>query len=171
MLNLPLAFVNAVGTGVSIFYIEKLGRRFILLKTLPFIFTACCLVSISMYLTNGEGGARVVIGDILAMVGLILYLAFFAVGWSSTVWSVNTEIYPIHLAGTGSALATATNWFSNFIVSSTFLSIMKSSNTGKVAAFLLLGGFCILAHFFVSRLLPETKGRRIDENVERILNR
>mmetsp|Transcript_10435 Transcript_10435/g.17525 ORF Transcript_10435/g.17525 Transcript_10435/m.17525 type:complete len:117 (-) Transcript_10435:122-472(-) len=105
------------------------------------------------------------------MVGLIMYLTFFSIGWSSTVWSVNTEIYPIHLAGTATSLATATNWLSNFVVSSFFLSIMKESETGKVLAFLILASFALLAYCFVSRLLPETGGKSISENVQNIIGK
>ena len=104
----------------------------------------------------------------MAVVGLVLYLAAFSVSMSSSVWSVNTEIYPIHLVGTATSLATAMNWGANFIVSTFFLSIM-ATDTGKVLAFLLLGGFSIAAWLFVYYLLPETSGREINENVENVL--
>jgi len=162
ILNVPLAFVNAIGSAVAVLLIEKMGRRFIMLRTLPFIVLSCMLVSLSMYLSNfGDSPSTQTFGNYLAMGSLILYLIFFSIGWSSTVWSVNTEIYPIHLVGSASSLATATNWFSNFLVSTFFLSIMKNSDTGKVIAFLLLGGFGLLAFAFVFLLLPETKGRAI----------
>ena len=104
------------------------------------------------------------------MTGLVLYLAAFSVSMSSSVWSVNTEIYPIHLVGTATSLATATNWFSNFLVSTFFLSIMQTP-TGTVLAFLLLGGFSIAAWVFIYYLLPETNGKAINENVENVLMR
>lgn len=104
------------------------------------------------------------------MAGLVLYLAAFSVSMSSSVWSVNTEIYPIHLVGTATSLATATNWFSNFLVSTFFLSIMATS-TGRVLAFLLLGGFSAAGWVFIYYLLPETGGREINVNVENVLKR
>ena len=104
----------------------------------------------------------------MALVSLILYLAFFSVGMSSTVWSVNTEIYPIHLIATGTALATSTNWLSNYIVSSTFLSIMQT-DLGKVLAFIILAFFSLFAWIFIYYLLPETNGRPINVNVENVI--
>ena len=170
VLNIPLALVNAIGSVVAVFIIDKMGRRFIMLRTLPFILVACLLVSLSMYLTSfSKKDIFVEIGDYLAMVGLIMYLSFFSVGMSSPVWSVNTEIYPIHLIGSGSSLATSTNWFSNFLVSTFFLSILKSSDTGKVVAFGLLAMFSLLAYIFIYFLLPETGGKPINENIKNIL--
>jgi len=89
---------------------------------------------------------------------------------SGTVWSVNTEIYPIHLIGTATSLATATNWLSNFAVSATFLTILET-DAGKVYAFIILGFFTLSAWTFIYCLLPETKGNPINENVRRILKK
>ena len=99
-----------------------------------------------------------------------MYLAAFSIGFSSTVWAVNTEIYPIHLVSTGVALATATNWLSNFAVASVFLTSMEADG-GKVWTFLILAFNTICAFLFVFFLLPETAGISIRENVKNVLNR
>lgn len=109
------------------------------------------------------------IGRYLTIVGLILYLLFFSFGLSGTTWSVNTEIYPLHLVGMANSLAAATNWLSNFIVSSLFLSILSQDN-GKVYAFIILAVFAKTAWFFVYCMLPETKGLPIAQNVQNILD-
>ena len=62
------------------------------------------------------------------------------------------------------ALATATNWLSNFIVSSLFLTTLEIPG-GNVFTFIILAAFAILAFLFVYFLLPETKGKEIHENV------
>ena len=155
MLNIPLAFVNALGSGISILFIDKLGRRYIILRTLPGVFVSCLLISLSMYLSKYQTGGAQTFGNILNLVALVLYLAFFSIGFSSTVWAVNSEIYPIHLIGTATSLSTATNWLSNFAVSVSFLSIMHS-DAGKVIAFLILAVFTLIAIFFVWWFLPET---------------
>ena len=180
ILNIPLAAVNAIGSTVAVFVIDNMGRRFIMLRTLPGVFASLILVAISEFLSNFFGDVdedgntikttAVVTGNYLAMVSLVLYLAFFSIGMSSTVWSVNTEIYPIHLIGTASSLATATNWFSNFLVSTFFLDILET-DSGKVIAFLLLAGFTTAAWLFIYYLLPETNGKPINENVNNILRK
>ena len=160
--------MNALGSTVATFYIDKIGRRYIILRTLPPLLAACGLIALAMYLSIYTLGATVLVGNYLALAGLILYLAFFSIGFSSTVWTVNSEIYPLHLIGTAGSLATATNWISNFAVSACFLTIL-STNPGKVYAFLILGGFTLIAWLFTYKLLPETKGRPIAENVKNIL--
>ena len=99
-----------------------------------------------------------------------MYLAFFSVGMSSTVWTVNSEIYPIHLVGTAVALATATNWIANFVVSSVFLTSMET-DSGKVTTFVVLAFFALLAEIFVYLYVPETAGKTVEENVDKILGR
>ena len=121
-----------------------------------------------MYLSNFFDGTPHTIGNYLAIAALLIYIAFFSIGFSSTPRSVNTEIYPIHLIGTATALATATNWLSNFVVSSTFLSIM-STDVGKIIAFILLAAFALSALIFIYLLVPETNNRPIQENVDNIL--
>lgn len=102
------------------------------------------------------------------MISLVLYLAFFSIGMSSTVWAVNSEIYPIHLIGTACALATATNWLSNFAVSSVFLTSMES-DPGKVFTFDILAFFSMLAFIFVYFWVPETANKTISQNINSIV--
>ena len=168
ILNLPLAFMNALGSTIAIFIIDGKGRRYSMLRTLPGQVVSLLVVSVCMYLSKYQTGTAQSIGNYLALVSLVIYIAFFSIGFSSTVWSVNTEIYPIHLVGTATALATATNWLSNFVVSSTFLSLMEP-DIGKVLAFVILAGFAFTGWLFIYYLLPETNDRPITENVKNIL--
>ena len=94
-----------------------------------------------------------------ALVSLLLYIAFFSIGMGSTPWTVNSEIYPLRLRSIAVGLATMANWISNFVVSMTFLSIM-SSEPGEVLAWVVLAGFAL---FWVYYVIPETKGKRLEE--------
>jgi MFS family permease len=170
ILNIPLAATNAIGSTVAIFVIDNLGRRYIMLRSLPLIFLTLCLISLSMYLSlYSDDPSTVSNGHVLFFVSIILYLAFFSLGFSSTPWTVNSEIYPIHLVGTAVGLATATNWLSNFAVSSVFLTSMET-DAGKVYTWLILAGFTIAAFVFIYFLLPETAGKKIRTNIKNIIN-
>jgi len=81
---------------------------------------------------------------------------------SSTPWTVNTEIYPLHVIGTANSLSTTTNWATNFVVATVFL-IFLDTKLGSVLSFLVLAGFAVSAWIFIYYLLPETAGRNIDE--------
>ena len=118
-----------------------------MLRTLPLIFLSLCLISLAMYSDE----------HVLFIVAILLYLAFFSIGMSSTPWTVNSEIYPMHLVGTAVSLATATNWLSNFTVSSLFLTSMESDG-GKIWTWLILAAFAVAAFIFILLMLPETAG-------------
>jgi MFS family permease len=110
LLNIPLSATNALGSIIAIFVIDKLGRRWLLLRSLPVIFLFLCLISYSMYLslyTDDEETQHT--GHILFFTSIIGFILAYAFGWGSTPWVVNSEIYPIHLIDTAVSLATATN--------------------------------------------------------------
>lgn len=55
-MNLPLAFTNAFGTLLAVFFIDRLGRRYIMLRALPGVVFSCILVSVSFYLSKFTDG-------------------------------------------------------------------------------------------------------------------
>lgn len=114
--SLPLAGINALGTILALFYIDKLGRRYILLRIVPFISISLFILSIGLGLKNYEASSDS-LGKWVSLSGMILYLAFFSVSMGSTPWTVNSEIYPLPVRGLGISLATTVNWVSNYIVS------------------------------------------------------
>jgi len=171
ILNIPLAVTQALGSLVATFVIDKLGRRYIMLRTLPGAAASMGIISVCMSQIVYSGDAETVnVAQILFMVFLISFLAFYAVGYSSTPWAVQSEIFPIHLVGTGCALATATNWISNFAVSSIFLTVLES-DAGKVYAFAILSFFGFSTFIFVYVMVPETAQKTIVENLEAILGK
>lgn len=91
-----------------------------------------------------------------------MFLASFSLGMSSTPWTINTEIYPLHVIGTANSLSTTTNWTTNFVVATVFL-IFLDTKLGSVLAFLVLALFSVAAWIFIYFLLPETAGKNIDE--------
>jgi SP family myo-inositol transporter-like MFS transporter 13 len=159
LLNIPLATVNAIGTLISCMYIDKAGRRYLMLRTLPFAVIGWLITALGMYM-NGYTGAKTT-GSYVAFVGIILFLFSFSIGMSSTPWTVNAEIYPLHVIGTANSLSTTTNWLTNFVVATVFL-IFLSTPLGSVLSFIVLAIFAVLAWLFIYLLLPETANRTID---------
>jgi MFS transporter, SP family, galactose:H+ symporter len=86
----------------------------------------------------------------LAASGIFLYLLSFSIGMGSTPWTVNSEIYPLHLRGIGNSIVATTNWVSNFTVSIFFLTLLKEVNYVDIEAFLLILGFTAIAFLFDS---------------------
>ena len=130
-----------------------------MLRTLPFIgfFMGC--IGVGMFFRNHQSGSvNQEIGKWFAAGGIFLYLLFFAIGMGPTPWTVNSEIYPLHLRGIGNSMSSTTNWISNFVVAMSFLVLLEDISFGDVIAFMLILAFTILAFIFVYFIVYETKG-------------
>uniref|UniRef100_A0A7M4F8S5 Solute carrier family 2 member 13 n=1 Tax=Crocodylus porosus TaxID=8502 RepID=A0A7M4F8S5_CROPO len=96
-----------------------------------------------------------------ALLGLILYLVFFAPGMGPMPWTVNSEIYPLWARSIGNACSSGVNWIFNVLVSLTFLHIAEYLTYYGV--FFLYAGFAGVGLIFIYGCLPETKGKKLEE--------
>ena len=168
ILNIPLSLTNAVGTTISIFFIDRLGRRYMMLRSLPVIVITLLIVAGGMFALPPSGTDQSSIGGDLAFTGTLLFLLAFGIGMSSTPWAVCAEIFPLHVVGTANSLTTTTNWVSNFVVA-WFFPLMLSNDSLKGWAFVLLAIFSALAWLFIFLMLPETANKTQQENLKAIL--
>ncbi|KAH9727712.1 Inositol transporter 1 [Citrus sinensis] len=131
LLSLAVAGTNAVGTIVGIYLIDHFGRK------------KLALSSLAVY-------------GWIAVIGLALYIAFFAPGMGPVPWTLNSEVYPEQYRGICGGMSATVNWISNLIVAQTFLTVAELVGTG--ATFLILAGIAVLAVVFVILFVPETQG-------------
>ncbi|XP_042352669.1 proton myo-inositol cotransporter-like isoform X2 [Plectropomus leopardus] len=97
----------------------------------------------------------------VVLVGLILYLAFFAPGMGTMPWIVNSEIYPLWARSTGNACSSGVNWIFNVLVSLTFLHVAQYLT--YYGAYFMYAGLVVLAVLFVYGCLPETQGLQLED--------
>jgi hypothetical protein len=88
------------------------------------------------------------------------YIACFAFSMGPIAWILASEVFPLRVRGRGVAAATLGSGISNFVVSMTFLSLIKGA--GNSLTFAIYGGFCIVTLVFVFFVVPETKGRDLE---------
>ncbi|XP_071082979.1 proton myo-inositol cotransporter-like [Haliotis cracherodii] len=93
--------------------------------------------------------------------GMVLFVFSFAPGLGPIPWTVNSEIYPLWARGTCTALAGATNWTFNLLISLTFLTLTETIT--KYGTFWLYAGMCVVGFVFVLIFLPETKDKSLEE--------
>ncbi|CDW81272.1 inositol transporter 1-like [Stylonychia lemnae] len=165
--SLPLAGMNALGTLIAIFYIDKLGRRYILIRMVPFIGFSLLIISLGLGLKGFGDELERDAGKWVSLTGILLYLAFFSISLGCTPWTINSEIYPLHLRGAGNSVSTTTNWVSNYLVSQFFLIVTKTT-AGQVATFIAIALCCGFAWIFIYYLCPETKGKPIEQIVDEL---
>lgn len=163
LLSLVVAFMNALGTVLGIYLIDHFGRKKLALSSLFGVTVSLIILAMAFLLQPSESvtGAY----GWLAVLGLALYIAFFAPGMGPVPWTVNSEIYPEAYRGLCGGMSATVNWISNLIVAQSFLSIAEATGVGPT--FLILAGIAVAAFIFVAVFIPETKGLSFEE-VERI---
>ena len=97
----------------------------------------------------------------LAILGLAIYIAFFASGMGPVPWTLNSEIYPLWARSVGSSCATAVNWSLNLLVSMTFLHLMEWISPAGTFWFYM--SFAAVGWVFFYFSVPETKGKSLEE--------
>ena len=97
---------------------------------------------------------------LIATVCLVIYIACFALSMGPIAWILVAEVFPLQVRARGVAAATLGSGASNFLVSITFLSLIKAA--GNTLTFTIYGVFCILTLLFVRFIVPETKGRSLE---------
>ena len=147
--------VNVALTIVSIWLIDRAGRRVLLLWSLGGM--AATLLLLAGGFTFGIGGLTAWI----TVLCVAAYVAFFAIGLGPVFWLIIAEIFPLAVRGRAMSLATISNWGFNLLVTVTFLNLIELC--GRVGTFLIYGVLTLVAIIFTAALVPETKGRSLEE--------
>jgi len=153
--TLIVAVTNMLATVIAFFLVDRLGRK-------PLLYIGVGGMTVSLFVLS-VGFHQIAFGPSLGMIAtvcLVTYIAFFAFSMGPIAWILVSEVFPLQVRARGVAAATLGSGASNFLVSITFLSLIKSA--GNAATFAIYGGFCILTLLFVRFIVPETKGRELE---------
>lgn len=141
---------------VAIFLVDKLGRKPLLYVST--IGMTVCLFTLGFSLSVlGKGD----IGIALAILSVCGNVAFFSVGLGPVCWVVTSEIFPLKLRAQASALGAVGNRLSSGIIAMSFLSVSEAISVG--GTFFLFSAISALAVLFVYKLVPETKGKSLEQ--------
>lgn len=151
-----IGLVNVVMTIVAMWLIDRVGRRPLLLTGITGMILS--LGVLGFVFRSGAQNAAVVR---LAVITLMAYVSFFAISLGPIFWLLIAEIFPLKIRGQGEGTSAGTNWVFNLLVSMTFLSLVE--RIGPAWTFWLYGLLAIAALVFCYYLVPETKGRRLEE--------
>jgi MFS transporter, SP family, galactose:H+ symporter len=150
--------VNLIVTIIAAFLVDRLGRRPLLLISLTGMVLGLLMLGLGFIFSHGATGGFL---GTLTVISLMIYIAAFATGMGPVFWLLISEIYPLNVRGTAMSLATVANWTANFLVAVTFLSFVNVLTQG--GTFLLYAVVGVLAWIFTYRLVPETKGKTLEE--------
>ena len=154
-----MGVVNISFTLVAVFTVERLGRKPLLI---------CGSVGMAI----GAFGVALTFGNealsIVTMLSIMVYSASFMFSWGPICWVYIAELFPNTIRGAATAIAVAFQWVFNFVVSSTFVPMFNMHLTpgdhfGHWFTYGLYGIICVIAALFVWRLVPETKGKTLED--------
>ncbi|KNA05449.1 hypothetical protein SOVF_190270 [Spinacia oleracea] len=96
----------------------------------------------------------------IALIGILMYVAFYPIGVGGGTCIIISEIYPLNIKGSAGSIAAVVSSLSSWIVSYAFNFSMEWSSSGT---FFVMAGVCVFTLIFVAKLVPETKGKTLEE--------
>ncbi|MDE6814127.1 MAG: sugar porter family MFS transporter, partial [Duncaniella sp.] len=156
-----MGIVNISFTLVAVFSVEKLGRKPLLIWGS----LGMALGAFGVAVSNMVDG----IAPIVPVVSIMVYSASFMFSWGPICWVLIAEIFPNTIRSQAVAIAVAFQWIFNFIVSSTFVPMYNmhgfgmGDKFGHLFVYALYGIICVIAAWFVAALVPETKGKTLED--------
>ncbi len=166
MASVSVGVINVIFTILSLFVIDKLGRRKLYFLGMGGIFVSLLLIAgCFAFLPHlGDFGRYAIVG------AMLLYIAFFAVSMGPLAWVLITEVFPMKVRGVGSSIGSLSNWLFNSIVVWTFFKVIKgftsllgSDDMGTAGAFCSFALVAAIGLVWGIKFLPETKGMSLED--------
>ncbi len=146
-----MGLVNVIFTVIAVVTVDKYGRKILLM-------IGSIGMAVGMFAISGLAFAKVI--GISTLIFIIIYTASFMMSWGPITWVLISEIFPNKIRGRAVAIAVAAQWAANYLISSTYPPMMEFSG-GLTYGF--YGLMSILSFIFVWRIVPETKGKTLEE--------
>jgi MFS family permease len=153
---------NLVFTIVAMFFIDKFGRKTLLLIGAVGMFVSLAGAAFHYYFENLFSG----VGIVIFIVG---FIAFFAFSQGAVIWVFLAEIFPNKVRAKGQALGSFAHWIMNALIGLVFPVVLSALGGGTV--FMFFAVMMIPFFFFVWKMMPETKGKSLEELERVILSR
>lgn len=147
-----IGIVNFIFTLTAIRFIDRIGRRQLMLIGTIGLIATLGLVAVSFYMHTG---------GIAVVSYLLIYIAFFAFSQGAVIWVFISEIFPNQVRAKGQTLGSFTHWIMAAVIAFTFPYLASRIGGGHI--FLFFCVMMVLQLVFVLRWMPETKGRTLEE--------
>ncbi len=146
-----MGLVNVIFTVLAIVTVDKYGRKILLM-------IGSVGMAVGMFAIGALSFMKVI--GIGTLVFIIIYTASFMMSWGPICWVLISEIFPNKIRGRAIAIAVAAQWAANYLISSTYPAMMEFSG-GMTYSF--YGLMSVLSFIFVWKMVPETKGKTLEE--------
>ncbi|KAJ8466908.1 hypothetical protein OPV22_029460 [Ensete ventricosum] len=156
--------VNVFATFVSIFTVDRLGRRKLFLQGGIQMIISQIVVGTLIAIKFGTSGEASLSKAYAAFVVLFIcvYVAGFAWSWGPLGWLVPSEIFPLEIRSAGQSINVSVNMLFTFVIAQAFLSMLCHM---KFGLFYFFAGWVVIMTIFIALFLPETKNVPIEEMI------
>ncbi|AJY74940.1 sugar porter family MFS transporter [Paenibacillus beijingensis] len=145
--------INFLFTILALWLIDKAGRKALLIVGSALM--AICLFMIGFAFQTGQTSGWMV------LIFVLLYVAAFAISLGPVVWVMLSEIFPNRVRGKATAIASMALWIADYVVSQSFPPLLGTA--GPAITFWIFAALALFTFFFSWRVVPETKGRTLEE--------
>jgi SP family xylose:H+ symportor-like MFS transporter len=149
--TIVMGLVNVIFTVVAILTVDKWGRK-------PLLIVGSIGMAIGMFAISALSFFNII--GISTLVFIIIYTASFMMSWGPICWVLIAEIFPNRIRGQAVAVAVAAQWAANYLISSTYPAMMNYSGAMTYGFY---GVMAVLSALFVWKMIPETKGKTLEE--------
>ena len=149
--TIVMGLINVVFTVVAILTVDKWGRKPLLITGSIGMAVGMIAISILSYLN---------IFSVLTLIFIIIFTASFMMSWGPICWVYISELFPNKIRGQAVAIAVAAQWSANYLISSTYPGMMEFSSAFTYGFY---GVMALLSALFVWKMVPETKGKSLEQ--------
>ncbi|XP_041011112.1 sugar transport protein 13 [Juglans microcarpa x Juglans regia] len=158
--------VNVLSTLVSVYSVDKVGRRLLLLEAGVQMFLSQVVIAIILGIKLKDHTDDLQKGfAVLVVIMVCTFVSAFAWSWGPLGWLIPSETFPLETRSAGQSVTVCINLLFTFVIAQAFLSMLCHF---KFGIFLFFSGWVLIMSLFVLFLLPETKNIPIEEMTERV---
>ncbi|XP_043713478.1 putative polyol transporter 1 isoform X1 [Telopea speciosissima] len=159
--TVAVGFVKTIFILVSTFFVDKVGRRPLLLSSVAGMILSLGFLGFGLTMVDIHPNDKLVWAIAICILMVLAYVAFFSIGMGPITWVYSSEVFPLRLRAQGCSVAVAVNRVTSGVISMTFLSLSKAITIG--GAFFLFAGIALVAWLFFFTFLPETQGKNLED--------
>lgn len=149
-----VGIINIIATFISLFLIDRFGRKKLLLFSQVGVIASLLPVILSFAIESE-------VSDLIGVIAVLTYVASYSLGMGPITWVLISEIYPFQIRAQAMAVMTFLSWLTNYFIVLSFPLILVG--WGAVTTFSLYLFFGVVGFFLFFRFVPETKGKSLED--------
>lgn len=167
LMSVAVGAMNLIATMAALTVIDRFGRRrLMLVGSVGYLVSLGFLSGLMFFYERSRGGHFTTTSSVLVLVGLMVFIAAHAFGQGAVIWVFISEIFPNRIRGRGQSLGSLTHWIMAAVTTYAFPPVIDHFGGGP--AFLIFFVAMIGQLFWVTRVMPETKGIPLEEMEARL---